>query len=122
VEIRWYRRRVPDSRIEQAGSFLLTEAELSPREDWLAAIDPAMPAAQRDLQLGLVDAYLGGDVDSIVAHAHPDVEILQAPELPDARAYHGREGMLEALLDWPLQWERFVLTRAGSSRSTTSGC
>ena len=97
-------------RVEEARSFLLTEARLSPREDWEAAIDPAMPEAQRELQLELVDAYLSGDVDSIVAHAHPDVEILQAPEVPDARTYHGRKGMLDALLDWPLQWERFVLT------------
>jgi ketosteroid isomerase-like protein len=101
---------VPDSRIEQARSFLLTEAELSPREDWEAALDPAMNEAQRQLQLEIVDAYLSGDVDSIVEHAHPDVEIVQVPELPDARSYHGREGMLEALLDWPLQWERFALT------------
>jgi ketosteroid isomerase-like protein len=101
---------VPDSRIEQARSFLLTEADLSPREDWEAAIDPAMPKAQRQLQLELVDAYLSGDVYSIIEHAHADVEIVQAPELPGARSYHGRKGMLEALLDWPLQWERFVLT------------
>jgi ketosteroid isomerase-like protein len=101
---------VPDSRIEQARSFLLTEAELSPRKDWEAALDPAMNAAQRELQLEIVDAYLSGDVDAIVEHAHPDVVIVQAPELPDARSYYGREGMLEALLDWPLQWERFVLT------------
>ena len=101
---------MPDSRIEQARSFLLTEAELSPREDWEAALDPAMNEAQRELQLEVVDAYLSGDVDAIVEHAHPDVVIVQAPELPDARSYHGREGMLEALLDWPLQWERFVLT------------
>ena len=98
------------SRIDQARSFLQTDAELSALEDWAAAIDPAMPETQRELQLELVEAYLGGDVDSIVEHAHPDVEIVQAPELPDARSYHGREGMLEALLDWPLQWERFVLT------------
>jgi ketosteroid isomerase-like protein len=101
---------VSDSRTEQARSFLLQKAELSALEDWAAAIDPAMPETQRELQLELVQAYLSGDVDSIVEHAHPDVEILQVPELPDARSYHGREGMLEALLDWPLQWERFALT------------
>jgi ketosteroid isomerase-like protein len=101
---------VSDSRTEQARSFLLEKAELSALEDWAAAIDPAMPETQRELQLELVQAYLSGDVDSIVEHAHPDVEILQVPELPDARSYHGREGMLEALLDWPLQWERFALT------------
>jgi ketosteroid isomerase-like protein len=101
---------VSDSRTEQARSFLLEKAELSALEDWAAAIDPAMPETQRELQLELVQAYLSGDVDSIVEHAHPDLEILQVPELPDARSYHGREGMLEALLDWPLQWERFALT------------
>ena len=81
---------MPDTRIEQARSFLLTEADLSPREDWEAALDPAMDEAQRELQLEIVDAYLGGDVDSIVEHAHPDVVIVQAPELPGARSYHGR--------------------------------
>jgi ketosteroid isomerase-like protein len=101
---------VLDTRIQRARTFLRAEADLSTLEAWAAAIDPAMPAAQRELQLDLVEAYLSGDVESIVEHAHPDVEILQAPELPDARSYHGREGMLEALLDWPLQWERFVLT------------
>jgi ketosteroid isomerase-like protein len=107
---RWYLRPVPHSRIEQARSFLLTEAEFSPREDWVAAIDPAMPESQRELQLEIIEAYLSGDVESILDHAHPDAEILQAPELPDARTYHGRAGMLDALLDWPLQWERFALT------------
>ena len=101
---------MPDSRIEQARSFLLREAELSPREDWESAIDPAMPEPQRELQLDFVDAYLSGDIKSILDHAHPDVEIHQAPELPGARSYHGHDGMLDALLDWPLQWERFILT------------
>ena len=101
---------MPDSRIEQARSFLLTEAEFSPREDWAAAIDPAMPEPQRELQLEVIEAYLNGDVESILDHAHPDAVILQAPEVPDARTYYGRAGMLEALLDWPLQWEQFALT------------
>ena len=101
---------MPDSRIEQARQFLLTEVQLSPRNAWAAAIDPAMPESQAALQLEFVCAYLTGDVEAILAHADPDVVITQAPEVPDARTYHGREGMLDALLDWPLQWERFALT------------
>jgi ketosteroid isomerase-like protein len=101
---------VPDARIEQARQFLLSEAQLSPRKAWVAAIDPAMPESQAALQLEFVCAYLTGDIESILAHADPDVVIKQAPEVPDARTYCGRDGMLEALLDWPLQWERFALT------------
>jgi ketosteroid isomerase-like protein len=101
---------VADSRIEQARRFLLTEAQLSPRDAWVDAIDPDMPEQQANLQLEFVCAYLTGDVEAILAHADPDVVITQAPEVPDARTYRGREGMLEALLDWPLQWERFALT------------
>ena len=101
---------VPDTRIEQARRFLLSEVQLSPRKAWVAAIDPAMPESQAALQLEFVCAYLTGDVESILAHADPDVVIKQAPEVPDARTYCGRDGMLEALLDWPLQWERFALT------------
>ena len=112
---------MPDSRIEQARSFLLTEADLSPREDWEAALDPAMEEAQRELQLEIVDAYLSGDVDSIVEHAHPDVEIVQAPELPGARSYHGREGMLEALPKPPesIRFEEFAAVPVTADASTS---
>ena len=99
-----------DPRIEQIRSYLLNEVDLAPREDWMAAVDPAMPEAQRKLQVEVGDAYLRGDVAWLLERTHPDVEIFQPPELPGARSYYGREGMIEALLDWPLQWDRFGLT------------
>jgi hypothetical protein len=34
---------VTDPRIEQIRSYILTEVDLPPREDWMATIDPAMP-------------------------------------------------------------------------------
>jgi hypothetical protein len=33
--------------------------------------------------------------------------IAQPPEIPDARTYTGHDGTVEALLDWPRQWEDF---------------
>jgi hypothetical protein len=68
-----------------------------------------MPEGQRDFQLEVGDAYLNGDVEWLLEHTHHEAEIVQPPELPGARTYHGREGMIEALLDWPLEWERFGL-------------
>ena len=96
-----------DPRIEQIRSYILTEVDLPSRDDWMATIDPAMPEVQRKLQIEVGDAYLNGDVEWLLEHTHPDAEIFQPPELPGARSYHGREGMIEALLDWPLQWESF---------------
>ena len=32
---------------------------------------------------------------------------MQVPEIPDARTYTGHDGMVEALLDWPCQWQDF---------------
>jgi ketosteroid isomerase-like protein len=101
---------VTDPAVERIRSFLLTELDLPPRDDWVAAIDPAMPDAQREFQLEVGDAYLNGDVEWLLDHTHPEAEIVQPPELPGARTYHGREGMIQALLDWPLQWENFGLT------------
>jgi hypothetical protein len=100
---------VTDPRIEQIRSYILTEVDLPPREDWMATIDPAMPEAHRKLQIEVGDAYLNGDIEWLLEHTHPEAEIVQPPELPGARSYHGREGMIEALQDWPLQWERFGL-------------
>ena len=98
-----------DPRIEQVRSYILTEVDLPLREDWMATIDPDMPEEQRKLQVEVGDAYLNGDVEWLLEHTHPDAEIIQPPELPGARSYLGREGMIEALLDWPRQWERFGL-------------
>jgi ketosteroid isomerase-like protein len=39
--------------------------------------------------------------------SHPDVVIVQPPEVPDAKSYEGRAGIAEAFEDWPSQWEDF---------------
>jgi ketosteroid isomerase-like protein len=35
--------------------------------------------------------------------------LVQPPEVPDAKRYEGRAGVVEALEDWPSQWEDFRL-------------
>jgi ketosteroid isomerase-like protein len=47
------------------------------------------------------------DWDWMIAHAHPDCEIAQPPQLPDASTYRGHQGLLEAFRDWPEQWDEF---------------
>jgi uncharacterized protein len=37
------------------------------------------------------------DVDAVLDLLHPEIEIHDRPEAPDARSYHGHEGVLTAL-------------------------
>jgi ketosteroid isomerase-like protein len=60
-----------------------------------------------ELALGGFHAFQRGDVAWMVERASPDVVVRQAPEIPDAREYHGHSGLLEALADWPSQWDSF---------------
>jgi ketosteroid isomerase-like protein len=48
-----------------------------------------------------------GDLDWLDRHTDPKVEIAQPPNLPGTSTYTGKEGMREALRDWPSQWEEF---------------
>jgi ketosteroid isomerase-like protein len=53
------------------------------------------------------DAYQQGDWEGVVRDADPDIEVVQPPDFPDARSYHGHSGLVEVLRWWPSQWERF---------------
>ena len=37
--------------------------------------------------------------------------IAQPTGLPDARTYHGHQGVRDAIDDWPQQWEAFDISR-----------
>ena len=75
--------------------------------EWETVIDPDMPTALRELTDGLIEAYRHGDLEWLLEHTDPEIEIVQVPEIPDARTYTGHDGLIDALLDWPLQWEDF---------------
>ena len=93
-----------EDRIEAARE-VMRQLDLDAR--WEAALDPDLPADLRELSLGLFAAYRRGDLEWLLEHTDPEVVIVQVPEIPDSSTYCGHEGMIDALLDWPLQWEDF---------------
>ncbi len=76
-------------------------------EEWDAAVDDAIPPELGGLLGEMLDAYRRADIDWLLEHTDPDVDITQIAELPDARTYRGCDGFVDALLDWPLQWQDF---------------
>jgi ketosteroid isomerase-like protein len=52
-------------------------------------------------------AWQRGDIEWIVDHSDPAIEIIQPPELPDSKTYRGHAGVVEAFDDWPKQWDEF---------------
>ena len=76
---------------------------------WNAAIEDGIPPELASLLDELLDAYRSADIDWLLEHTDPEVEITQIAELPGARTYRGCEGFVDALLDWPLQWQDFQI-------------
>ena len=89
-----------DERIEQARKVL---TGFEPRPEW-TEVDEDMPPALRSLYLEQTDAFRRADVEWILEHTHPDVQIVPPAEIPGAHTHVGRSGMLDNLLDWPRQW------------------
>ena len=58
----------------------------------------------------LWEAYGKGDIPSFLATLSPDVITHQTPPIPDARTYHGHDGMLQALSDYTEAFDEFVMT------------
>jgi ketosteroid isomerase-like protein len=90
---------------DQLARELMRSVETADR--WLAVADSGSPEWVLEWLRGTIDAYLAGDLEWVLDHTDPNIEIVQPPELPDARSYHGHEGVIEALLDWPREWEDF---------------
>jgi ketosteroid isomerase-like protein len=76
-------------------------------DEWVAAIEDGIPPELAGLLHELLRAYRDADVEWLLEHTDPNVEITQIAELPGARTYRGCEGFIDALLDWPLQWQDF---------------
>jgi ketosteroid isomerase-like protein len=93
-----------DDRIEAARQVL---RDFDMGEEWDAVVEDGIPGELASLQGELIDAYRRADVEWLLEHTDPEVEITQIPELPGASTYRGRDGFLDALLDWPRQWQDF---------------
>jgi ketosteroid isomerase-like protein len=93
-----------EDRVEAAREVM---RQVAGRADWEAALDPDLPPELVEFARSTFDAYRRGDLDWLLAHTDPEVVIVQVPEIPDARTYLGHDGLIEALLDWPRQWQDF---------------
>jgi hypothetical protein len=51
------------------------------------------------------DAYYRGDTERLAELADPGLVVTQLEELPDAQAFHGRRGFIEAIDNWERVWE-----------------
>jgi ketosteroid isomerase-like protein len=93
-----------EDRLEAARQVM---RDLDMSQEWDTVVEDGMPPELAAVTGGLIDAYRRADVEWVLEHAHPDVEITQLEELPDSKTYRGREGLIDALLDWPRQWQDF---------------
>jgi ketosteroid isomerase-like protein len=93
-----------EDRIEAARQVI---RDLEMGDDWDAVVDDGIPPELATILGGLLDAYRHADIEWLLEHADPDLEIVQLEDLPDAKTYRGREGLIDALLDWPRQWQDF---------------
>jgi ketosteroid isomerase-like protein len=93
-----------EDRLEAARQVM---RDLDMGDDWESVVDERMPPELAALSAGLIDAYRRADLDWLLEHADPALEITQLEELPDAKTYRGHEGLIDALLDWPRQWQDF---------------
>jgi ketosteroid isomerase-like protein len=93
-----------EDRIEAAREVM---RQVAARGEWEEAVDPDLPPELADLTQGIIEAYRRADLEWLLEHTDPEVVIVQVPEIPDARTYTGHHGTVEALIDWPRQWEDF---------------
>ena len=93
-----------ENRLEAARQVL---RDFDMNDDWDAVIEDGITPELETVLHELLDAYRSADIEWLLEHTHPNVEITQIAELPGARTYRGCEGFIDALLDWPTQWQDF---------------
>jgi ketosteroid isomerase-like protein len=82
-------------------------ADLEVGEGWFDVLDPDSPDWLSDWVRDTYAIWSTADLDRLLGQSHPEIVVVQPHELPDARSYHGMEGVIDALLDWPQEWEDF---------------
>jgi len=74
---------------------------------WLDCADPDMPPHLFAMLTETMGAWDRMDLDWLLENCDPDVVIRQAQEIPGASTYTGPDALVDALLDWPREWEDF---------------
>ena len=83
--------------------------QLSVGEDWLAVAEPPIPVELLEVITESLRAWERNDLDWLIGNCHSELVIRQVPEIPDSRTYAGPDAFVDALLDWPRQWEDFSM-------------
>jgi uncharacterized protein len=67
--------------------------------------------SQKNLEIvkAAFDAWLRGDIDSMLELVDPEIVVVQPSDLPDAVTQHGRAGVLSAIAAWPEEWDDFEI-------------
>jgi ketosteroid isomerase-like protein len=60
-----------------------------------------------ELVRAVLSAFQRGDTDAMVQRCTEGVVIDQPPETPDVKSYSGHGGVIEAIEDFPREWEDF---------------
>ncbi len=53
----------------------------------------------------LMDAYARRDMETMVELCHDDLELVEWPDSPDAKTFHGRTAASKAIAEWDDVWE-----------------
>ena len=56
-----------------------------------------------------IDAFVRGDLETVLSVVSDDVEVFSSPALANAGTYHGHDGFLHWTGDWVDAWERLDL-------------
>jgi ketosteroid isomerase-like protein len=68
----------------------------------------AMSQENLEIVRNAFDAYIRGDVESVVELCDEDIVITQPPDLPGVSPeQHGHRGVQEAFAIWPEQWDDY---------------
>jgi ketosteroid isomerase-like protein len=75
------------------------------------ALDAAGLAEQESFQVvqALGEAYLRGDQEAMLALVDPGVVVTQFADQPDARPYHGHDGLVQAISSWTDTWDDYSI-------------
>ena len=76
-------------------------------EHWLDVADPDIPPHLLAILTDSLRAWGRTDLDWLIDWCDPEIVIRQVPEIPDSSTYTGPDAFVDALLDWPRQWEDF---------------
>ena len=55
------------------------------------------------------DAFLRGDMETLLGLMDPEIVLMQPPEVPDGTTLHGHAGVMGAIAAWPEQWDDFQI-------------